>query len=147
MKRRWAITLLGVALLAGCNFEFEGADAAGGYGIDPLVATEANFDEVVLSSSKPVMVDVWAEWCGPCAMLKPTVHELAADYEGRVVVAQLDTDANMKLAERYRVEALPTLLFFKGGELVDRIIGAADKEEIATKLDALLTDSSVASSN
>ena len=150
MKLQLVVALLGVALLVlapmtGCEFKGHGNTAH--YGIDPLEATEANFNELVLQSRQPVMVDCWADWCDWCTVLKPTVHELAADYQGRAVVAQLNTDEHVKVAQRYNVKAWPTLLFFKDGKLVDRVEGAAPKAELSAKLNALLVDSSVANSN
>ncbi|MEQ8791288.1 MAG: thioredoxin [Pirellulaceae bacterium] len=131
------------ALLTGCEFEM-GAPHGGGYGVDPVVVTDANFDQVVLGSSQPVMVDFWADWCGPCRNLKPTIHELAADFQGQAVVAQLDTDENTQIAERYQVTALPTLLFFKNGQLVDTLVGYREKDELSSKLAALVGDASAA---
>jgi thioredoxin 1 len=143
MKRRLAIVLLGLAVLTGCEFSFGPPRGEhGGYGIDPVEVTDANFEEVVLGSEQPVMVDCWADWCTWCDVLKPTVHELAADYKGRAVVAQVDTDANQAFTKKYKIEAWPTLLFFKDGELVERVEGVADKSDLAAKLDALLRDSS-----
>lgn len=136
MNWRLALMLVPAVLLTGCELE-QGVSR----GIEPVVVTEANFDQVVLGSSKPVMVDCWADWCGWCKVLKPTVHELAADYEGRAVVAQLDTDANREIARRYGVEALPTLLFFKDGQLVDKVEGAKGKAELSSRLAALLDNS------
>lgn len=146
MKTRSAIALV-CLLLAGCDFEVgaPGDDGnVGGHGIEPVVVTDANFDQLVLGNSKPVMVDFWAEWCGPCMMLKPTVHELAADFEGRAVVAQLDVDDNPEIAIRYEVSAIPTLLFFKNGELVERVEGLRDKTVLSSKLAGLVDDTNVA---
>lgn len=146
---RSAMAMAGtLLLLVGCDFEVgtPTGDEHGGAngGIEPVVVTDANFDQVVLQSSQPVMVDLWASWCGPCMMLKPTVHELAADFEGRAVVAQLDFDANQEIASRYEVSSIPTLLFFKDGELVDRLVGVRDKSELSSKLTALVGESKVA---
>lgn len=147
MKRRLALALFGLALLTGCEFSLDEPTASSGYGIDPVAATDANFDQLVLGASKPVMVDCYADWCGPCQMLKPTVHELAADYEGRAIVAQLDVDVAPKISQRYEISSIPTLLFFKDGKLVDQVVGYTEKAELADKLDKLLNDSSVASTN
>jgi thioredoxin 1 len=151
MKTRSAIALacllLLLLLLTGCDFEI-GAPRengnVGGHGIEPVVVTDANFDQLVLESSQPVMVDFWAQWCGPCMMLKPTVHELAADFEGRAVVAQLNVDDNPEIARRYDVSAIPTLLFFKNGELVERLEGLRGKSLLSSKLAGLVKETNVA---
>jgi thioredoxin 1 len=100
--------------------------------------TDAGFDKDVLKSSKPVVVDFWAPWCGPCRMLGPLVQELAGEYAGKVVVGKMNTDDNPATASRYNISAIPTMLFFKGGEVVDQMVGVHSKGEIKAKLDALL---------
>lgn len=97
-----------------------------------------DFDNVVLNASQPAIVDFWAVWCGPCRTVGPIVEDIAEEYEGKALVAKLDVDSNRDVAVRYGIQAIPTLLFFKGGEVVDRIVGAADKKSITSKLDALL---------
>lgn len=97
-----------------------------------------DFDSVVLNASQPAIVDFWAVWCGPCRTVGPIVEDIAEEYEGKALVAKLDVDSNRDVAVRYGIQAIPTLLFFKGGQVVDRIVGAADKKSITSKLDALL---------
>ncbi len=100
--------------------------------------TEAEFDTVILQADKPAVVDFWAVWCGPCRMVAPVMEKLAEEYEGRAILAKVDVDSNRGLAMRYGIQAIPTILFFKNGEVVDRIVGAASEAVIRTKLDALL---------
>jgi len=103
-----------------------------------LEVTDANFEEVVLQSDKPVLVDFWAEWCGPCRMVAPIVHELADEYDGKAVMTKLDVDSNPAVAAKYGIRNIPTLLFFKKGEIVDKQVGAVPKAVLANKLEALL---------
>lgn len=100
--------------------------------------TDANFESVVLNSDKPAVVDFWAVWCGPCRIVAPIVEELAGEYEGKAVIGKLDVDSNRDTAVKFGIQAIPTMLFFKDGEVADRIVGAADKKTIQSKLDALL---------
>ena len=100
--------------------------------------TDANFEAEVVNSDKPVMVDLWAPWCGPCRMLGPVVEELAHEYEGRVKVGKLNTDENPMIASALRVSAVPTVLFVKGGQVVDAVVGVQPKAALKARLDALL---------
>jgi len=103
-----------------------------------LELTDANFEELVLKSDKPVLVDFWAAWCGPCRMLAPIVEELGKDYAGKVVIGKVDVDSNQKYAAQYGVRNIPTVLIFKGGEVVEKQVGVAPKRTYTDKIDALL---------
>lgn len=96
---------------------------------------DSNFDEAI-KSEKPVLVDFWAEWCGPCKMIGPVVEELAGDYEGKAVIAKLNVDENPQVTARFGVRSIPTLLVFKNGEVVDKQIGAVPKSVLSQKLEA-----------
>jgi thioredoxin 1 len=106
-----------------------------------IVATTANFQSEILSSSLPVLVDFWAPWCAPCRMIAPVVAEIANEYEGRLKVARLNVDENQEISARYGVMSIPTLALFKGGVVVDQVVGAVPKRAITTKVDALLQKS------
>jgi len=103
-----------------------------------LEVTDANFKDEVLNSNVPVMVDFWAEWCGPCKMIAPTVAELAKEYEGRMKIVKLDVDSNYQTSGTYDVRSIPTLLFFKNGQVVDKIVGAVPRGKLKEKLEANL---------
>lgn len=97
--------------------------------------TDSNFNEIV-NTDKPVLVDFWAEWCGPCKMIGPVVEELAGDYEGKAVVGKLDVDSNPEISAKFGIRSIPTLLVFKNGQVVDKQVGAVSKNILAQKLDA-----------
>ena len=103
-----------------------------------LEFTDANFDELALKSDKPVLVDFWAEWCGPCRMIAPLVEELAAEYEGKALIGKVDVDNNPGIASKFGIRNIPTILFIKNGEIVDKQVGAVPKNVLASKLEALL---------
>ncbi|MBW8358320.1 MAG: thioredoxin [Weeksellaceae bacterium] len=103
-----------------------------------LEITDSSFQEMVLNSDKPVLVDFWAVWCGPCRMLGPIIEEVAADFEGKAVVGKVDVDNNQQVSVDYGIRNIPTVLIFKNGEVVDKIVGVASKEVIAEKLSAHL---------
>jgi thioredoxin 1 len=103
-----------------------------------LEITTANFDELVMNSDKPVLIDFWAEWCGPCRMVGPIVDELHADYEGKAVIGKVNVDEEQEIAAKYGIRNIPTILFFKGGEMVDKNVGVAPKTDLVKKIDALL---------
>ena len=104
-------------------------------GPDTLEFTDGNFDDVVLKSATPVLVDFWAEWCGPCKALGPLVDELATEYTGKLKVGKVDTDANREVSVRFSVSAIPTVILFKGGEIVERFVGLRSKKDFKVILD------------
>lgn len=100
--------------------------------------TDDNFEDIVLKSDKPVLVDFWAEWCGPCRMVGPVVEELAKEYDGRAVVGKVNVDHNSNISSNYGIRNIPTLLYFKNGILVDKQVGVVPKATLAAKLEAQL---------
>lgn len=104
----------------------------------PVAVNDGNFDEIVLQSKTPVLVDFWAVWCGPCRMVAPVVEELADDYEGKITVAKLNVDENPKTASQYGIMSIPTLLIFKDGAPASNIIGFRPKAELQKNIDSVL---------
>ncbi len=103
-----------------------------------LELNDSNFEELVLKSDKPVLVDFWAEWCGPCRMVGPIVEELAKDFDGKAVIGKLNVDENMSVSAQFGIRNIPTLLVFKNGEVVDKQVGVAPKNVLADKINAQL---------
>ncbi len=101
----------------------------------PIVVTDDNFEEEVLKSPLPVLVDFWADWCGPCKMMEPVIEEIASEYEDKIKVAELNVDENNLLASRYGIQSIPTLILFKGKIILEEIIGVQSKENLKRILD------------
>lgn len=99
---------------------------------------EANFEEVVMNSDQPVMVDFWAEWCGPCRMIGPVVDKISVAYEGKAVVGKVNVDSNQEIAQKFGVRSIPTIVFIKNGEVVDKSVGVASENVLTEKLDKLM---------
>lgn len=100
--------------------------------------TEANFEELAMQSDKPVLIDFWAEWCGPCRMVGPIVEEISNDYNGKAIVGKVNVDENPGISAKYGIRNIPTILFLKNGEVVDKSVGAVPKSILTGKLDAQL---------
>ena len=107
-----------------------------------IEATDANFDELI-NSDKPVLVDFWAEWCGPCKMIGPVVEQLAGEYEGKAVIAKMDVDQNAQVPAKFGIRSIPTLMVFKNGQLVDKVIGAVPKNVLEQKLQAAMEPATI----
>ncbi len=105
---------------------------------EPIEVSESTWDDEVINSELPVLVDFWAEWCGPCKMIAPAIHDLALEYDGKLNVAKLDVDSAPNIAMKYRVSSIPALIFFKDGQPVDQVIGAVPKGALKKKIDAVL---------
>lgn len=103
-----------------------------------LEINDANFEELVVKSDKPVIIDFWAVWCGPCRMIAPLIEEMAKEYEGRAVIGKLDVDSNPNVTTKFGVRNIPTVLFLKNGQVVDKQVGAVPKSVLVQKLEALL---------
>ena len=105
---------------------------------EDMNVTEQNFDEIIQKSKVPVLIDFWAEWCGPCKMLTPVIEELAAEYGETVKIAKVNVDQQPNLAARYGIRSIPTIIIFRGGEIVEQMVGMQAKEALKAKLDSLL---------
>lgn len=103
-----------------------------------IEVTDSNFEELILNSDKPALIDFWAEWCGPCRMIGPIVEEMSSEYDGKAVIAKLNVDENPEVCSKYGIRNIPTILFFKGGEVADKQVGAVPKNTLVQKIDNLL---------
>lgn len=103
-----------------------------------LAVTDSNFEEVVMKSDKTVMLDFWAEWCGPCRMIAPFVEQMAEEYKGRAVIGKVDVDSNPGVASRFGIRNIPTIIFIKNGEVIDKQVGAVPKNVLVSKLESHL---------
>ena len=107
-----------------------------------IILTDQTWDNEVLNSDLPVMVDFWAEWCAPCFMIAPVVEQIGEEYEGKIKVGKLNVDANPVTAGKYQIMAIPTILFFNGGKLVDRVVGVVSKKILVEKIEKILEEKS-----
>lgn len=117
--------------------EVESGKSMGDWPVEPIAVTDGNFDSAV-KQYDVVVVDCWAPWCGPCRMIAPTIDQMSKDYRGKVVFGKLNTDENMGIASKFGIMSIPTLLFFKSGKLVDRLIGAVPREHIEERLKKIM---------
>ncbi len=113
-------------------------------GPDTLVFSDSNFDDEVLNSDVPVLVDFWAEWCGPCKALGPVIDELATEYAGKVKIGKVDTDGNREVSVRFQISSIPTVILFHDGEIVERIVGLRGVKDFRVALDSVLRTGGVA---
>lgn len=100
--------------------------------------TDANFEELVLKSNVPVVVDFWAEWCGPCRMIGPIIEEMSGEYDGKAIIGKVNVDENPGVSAQFGIRNIPTVLFVKNGEIADKVVGAVPKQQLTSKLDAIL---------
>ena len=103
-----------------------------------ITFTDGNFEEEVINSSIPVLVDFWAEWCAPCKMIAPTVDEIAKEFDGKLKVGKVDVDSNPKVSSKYQIRSIPSIVFFKNGKVTDQIVGAVPKVKIMSKVESIL---------
>lgn len=104
-----------------------------------LEITEANYEELVAHADKPVVIDFWAAWCGPCKMVGPLIEEMSNEYEGKAIIGKVDVDSNPGIAGKFGIRNIPTIVYLKGGEMVDKSVGAVPKAQLTAKLDAILS--------
>jgi len=105
--------------------------------VHAIEITDANFEEVI-ATDKPVLIDFWAEWCGPCKMIGPVIDEIANEYDGKAVIGKINVDSNPNISAKFMVRSIPTILFLKNGEVVDKVIGAAAKSVLTEKIDSAI---------
>ncbi len=131
MSKRWTMRILSNAFSMKIIINFKDRSMA-------IAVNDSNFEEVVLKAEVPVLVDFWAEWCGPCKMMLPIVEEISKEFEGKLVVAKVDVDSAAGTAAKFGIRNIPTILFFKGGQVADKQVGAVPKATLVTKINGLL---------